>query len=505
MLKKIIKTLFALSIGQIITRLGSLLLIPLFVNYWSTTIYGEWLALSAAIGYLASLDFGISQASTNKMTQAYAIDDLTSFKIIQHSSLTLFITLAICLSIVICILVWTLPIVEWLNIKEITNFQAKITFLLLALYVLWSFPAKIINSTYHAIGRLEKSQWFDNAMKSFYLVIVSALLVLKQSVIMIALVQLMIMLVTTIIMLLDQRRNHSRIFPGLKYLKLKEIKSLIVPGFYFVLYMLAGLFWMQGTIILISGIMGGLFVAMYSVSRTLSLLGKQVVDSFYYALFPDIASLFAKKEYEKLRIIHKLLIYISFSFAILFAGIFWFYGKEIIYSWSIGKIVADETLLRLLLVLVTVQTIYLASGSLLLASNNHKKFTLYYLAANLFGIIISYFLIGKFGIDIVPLSFIAGELMFCYYFVLKDTCQKIQEDILRLIISFIRFSIPLILLIFSLGYLIDHLLLTMDNITRLITGIIVMLILSTSIIWFSFPKIEKRFLLDKVMQLRSSN
>lgn len=504
MLKRILKTLFALSIGQIISRISSLLLIPLFVNYWSTTIYGEWLALTAAIGYLASLDFGISQASTNKMTQAYAINDLISYKIVQQSSLALFLFLAISLSFAITILIWFVPLSTWLNIRVITSYQAKVTFLLLSLYIVWSFPAKIVNSTYHSIGRLEKSQWYDNAMKSSYLIIVSILLILKQSVVIIALVQLLIMLITMMIMLLDQYRNHRNIFPGVSYIKFREINSLILPGFFFLLYMLAGLFWMQGTIIIISGFFGGLLVAVFSVSRTLSLLGRQVVDSFYYALFPDIASLFAKNENEKLRVIHKLLIYISFSIALFLSSIFWFYGKEIIYIWSIGKIMADETLLRLLLILVTLQTIYLASGSLLLASNNHKKFTLYYLAANIIGIILSYFLIGIFGINIIPVSFIAGELVFCYYFVLKDSCQKIGEDIKSLTFTFLRFSVPLILVIFSCGYLIDFLLLHQETMIRLITGISLLLIASSFIIWYLFPKIEKQFLIDKLMKLRST-
>lgn len=502
MLKRILKILFALSIGQLIIRFSSFILIPLFVNYWSATMYGEWLALSAAIGYLASLDLGISQASTNKMIQAYSVGDITKFKSIQHSSLVFFIIIALFFSFFISVLVWLLPINSWLGIIEITEFQAKLTLVILTCHILWSLPTRIIISSYISIGKLDKAQWIDNVQKIGYLIIVVCLLLFRQNVVTIATAQLSLLILTTSYVIFDLKKNYTKVFPGIKFANKLEIKSLIVPGLFFILFMLANLFWMQGSIILISATFGGLLVAAFSISRTLSMLGRQTVDSFYYSLFPDIASLFARKENEKLRQIHKLLIFISFSIAIIFSAIFWFYGREIINLWTVGKVNADETLLRLLLILITFQTPYIASASILLATNNHKKFTLFYLAANIFGLVLSYLLIKEFGINVIPLSFMLFEIVFCYYFVIKDTCSRIEENLLKFLLAFLKYVIPMVLVVFSVSYLIDFTILNLDTTLRLIIGIILTLVLCSLIVWFIFPAKEKTFLTNKLKELK---
>jgi O-antigen/teichoic acid export membrane protein len=502
MLKRILKILFALSIGQLIIRFSSFILIPLFVNYWSATMYGEWLALSASIGYLASLDLGISQASTNKMIQAYSVGDLNSFKSIQHSSLLFFIIIAFLFSFFISVLIWLLPINSWLGIIEITEFQAKLTLLILTIFILWSLPTRIILSSYVSIGKLDKAQWIDNVQKIGYLIIVVCLLIFRQNVVTIAFAQLSLMILTTSYVLFDLKKNYIKVFPGIKFANKLEIKSLVVPGLFFILFMVANLFWMQGSIILISATFGGLLVASFSISRTLSMLGRQTVDSFYYSLFPDIASLFAKKENDKLRQIHKLLIFISFSIALIFSTIFWFYGKEIIFLWTVGKVNVDETLLRLLLLLITFQTPYIASASILLATNNHKKFTLFYLAANFFGLIFSYFLINQYGVNVIPICFMLCEIIFCYYFVFKDTCLRIEENLVNFIVAFLKYVLPLAIVLYSVAYLINFSLLNLDTTIRLIAGIILTLIISFLLVWFIFPAKEKSFLTRKLKELK---
>lgn len=502
MFKRILKILFALSIGQLIVRVSSFILIPLFVNYWSATMYGEWLALSAAIGYLASLDLGISQASTNKMIQAYASGDINSFKRTQHSSLIFFISIAFAITLLTSVLIWLIPIHKWLGIVEISELQAKLTLLLLSISILWSLPSRIIFSTYHSLGKLDKLQWIDNVQKVGYLILVVCLLILRQSVITIAAAQLVLLILTTSYVLFDLKKNYTNVFPGIKFANKVEIRSLILPGLFFILFMIANLFWMQGSIILISATFGGLLVASFSISRTLSMLGRQTVDSFYYSLFPDIASLYAKKENDKLKQIHKLLIFISFSIALIFSAIFWFYGKEIIFIWTVGKVVADETMLRLLLLLITLQTPYIASASFLLATNNHKKFTLFYFTANFFGLLISYLLIKHFGIDIIPISFMVCEIIFCYYFVLQDTCLRIEENIFNFILAFLKYVLPLILVVYSVAFIINLTLSDINTITRLTVGIILSLMLSSLVVWFIFPIKEKNFLISKLKELK---
>src|SRR5881394_3462474 len=94
MLRRIIPAANAIFLGHIIARLGSLILVPLFLRYWSATRYGEYLTLFAAISYLTSLDIGMQQAVINRLTQAYARNDFHSYRVIQHTAMTFYVLLA---------------------------------------------------------------------------------------------------------------------------------------------------------------------------------------------------------------------------------------------------------------------------------------------------------------------------------------------------------------------------------------------------------------------------
>ena len=58
-LGRISKLFAAQNASQVISLLTQLLLPPIFLHNYGVTLYGEWLALSAAIGYLATVNYGI--------------------------------------------------------------------------------------------------------------------------------------------------------------------------------------------------------------------------------------------------------------------------------------------------------------------------------------------------------------------------------------------------------------------------------------------------------------
>ena len=94
MFRRVLPAANAIFLGHLIVRLGSLVLVPLFLRYWSPISYGEYLALFAAVGYLASLDIGMQWAAVNRLTQAYARNDLEEYRTVQHSSFFFYLLLS---------------------------------------------------------------------------------------------------------------------------------------------------------------------------------------------------------------------------------------------------------------------------------------------------------------------------------------------------------------------------------------------------------------------------
>jgi O-antigen/teichoic acid export membrane protein len=425
MLKRILKALFALFFGQILSRFGSFILVPLFTKYWTPTVYGEWITLSATVGYIASLDFGVNQAAINRLTQEYAVKNLEQYKQIQHSALKFYSLAALGGLVIILFLLGFLPLNSLLGIVVTEAAETSYTLLFLSLYILTSLPAKIIFGIYQTTGNLSKTQWINNIQNIFFTIVVVLILIYGQGMLYVAILQYLLQIIAIIYVLLDVKIKYPDIFPGIKLSQKKIIKELFKPGLLFTLVLLANIIWMQGSILIISATLGGLMVAIFSISRTLSLLPRQIVSTFYAAIFPDIAIMSAKNDFEFLRLTHRLLIIIPMTISSIFFSMFWFYGEEIISYWTLGEIKPDALLLQLLLLLVILQTPYLSSASIPLATNKHKNFTLLFFASQLIGFISSILLLNTFEIYAIPICFIFSEIIFCYYFIIKDTCNQI--------------------------------------------------------------------------------
>src|SRR5262249_32656269 len=89
MFKRILKTLGALVAGHGIQTLTQLLVPPAFIAAYGVKGYGEWLVLSAAVGYLGTLDFGLQTYVLNELTTLYHRNEMEQFHKVQSVGLWL--------------------------------------------------------------------------------------------------------------------------------------------------------------------------------------------------------------------------------------------------------------------------------------------------------------------------------------------------------------------------------------------------------------------------------
>src|SRR5215472_13683629 len=89
MFKRILKTFSALAAGHGIQSLTQLLLPPAFIAAYGVQGYGEWLVLSAAVGYLGTLDFGLQTYVLNELTALYHRNEIEHFHKVQAVGLRL--------------------------------------------------------------------------------------------------------------------------------------------------------------------------------------------------------------------------------------------------------------------------------------------------------------------------------------------------------------------------------------------------------------------------------
>src|SRR5438046_2116585 len=88
---RVVRSLLAIVSGKLVVTAGTLLLLPLYLAHWSSTRYGEWLTLSAAVAYLSLLDFGMNMGAVNRLTQAYARRDSDDYRSVQRAAMAFYL------------------------------------------------------------------------------------------------------------------------------------------------------------------------------------------------------------------------------------------------------------------------------------------------------------------------------------------------------------------------------------------------------------------------------
>jgi O-antigen/teichoic acid export membrane protein len=402
-------------------------LVPLFLRYWTATQYGEYLTLFAAVAYLTGLDIGMQQATVNRLTQAYARNDLESYQRIQQTALLFYVVLATGVTFVIASLGWFLPVAPWLGLKMTRPSVAAGVIALLGAYVMWAMPMRLLVAIYQTTGNLARSQWIANAQQAFGVVLSALALVLGGGMLTIAFLQVATVALTAFYVLVDVRGRLPVLLPRLFRASFSVLKELLHPSLLFALLLVGNLVAFQGSLVLTSAVMGGLAVAVLSVSKAIIDVARQALYSIGLAFGPDFARMEVLEEFESLRNAHRRVVVGTAIVTLAFVAAIWYEGQEIITVWTRGHIEPDVTLIRLFLIFLAFQTPWAASSTVATATNRHKVQAIGYFLAAVIGIGVVAALLRLLGVWAVPVGLTFGEAVCCYHFVIKASCRIIRE------------------------------------------------------------------------------
>jgi O-antigen/teichoic acid export membrane protein len=428
---QVVRGFVAIVCGQGIRTIGHLLLVPLFLRYWSVAAYGEWLALASLTQYLSTCDFGMNTAGTNRLTQEYARGDLGAYTRYQASAFAFYAVVAGGGSLLLAVAVWQLPVPRWLGLQVIPADQAAWVAWLLGLQILWAMPVGFLSSIYRTTGRLAWSVWLGNARHLAAVALVPVVLGLGGGMPALAGFNLIPLAATAAFVLWHTSRRWPKLWPRPTQARAWALSELMAPSLFFALLTLASALTLQGAVLLVATQLGGVAVAVFVTSRTLTSLIRQVVFTVNNSLWPHLTAMEATGDYGRLRLIHRLIVLGSTALSIVCAAALWQVGPGVIDVWTGGKLMADVTLLRLLLVQVVLQAPWVASSVLPVASNRPQTVAVASAVSSVVGLAVAALLIGRYGVAAVPIGFIAGEALACYVFVPRQACRLVRDDFRR--------------------------------------------------------------------------
>jgi O-antigen/teichoic acid export membrane protein len=306
-IKRILKLLIAFLTGQGVAIVNQLLVPPLFIHRYANGMatYGEWIALSAAVSYLSSLNTGIQSYANNQMTIHYNRGEVDDAKAVQASALVMSLTLIAIVAIAGSMVLF-LPVGRWLNLHHTSSLAASETILLLTLSLIVSWLFAILANSFMAVGKLHRGANWMNAQRLVSTLLLSAFLWWRSSFPILALIQFSVMSLFTLLVAFDLRATAPFLLPSLRCASLKVIKSSLQPSGMFALGTMSAFLLWQAPVLLIQTILGAESLAIFSLTRAVFNMSRQLLVVVSLSIGQEITILTGSRDWNRLHRLYDL-------------------------------------------------------------------------------------------------------------------------------------------------------------------------------------------------------
>ena len=122
--------------GQAVVVVIQLAGVPILLNYWHASLYGEWLILFAIPSYLSLSDLGFSLSAANDMTARVGRQDRAGALTVFQSLAALVFFLAGLGILLITAAVALLPLENWIHLSGLATRDVR--------WVLWFLGAEVL-------------------------------------------------------------------------------------------------------------------------------------------------------------------------------------------------------------------------------------------------------------------------------------------------------------------------------------------------------------------------
>lgn len=409
---KSISANFLLTIWQIIFQLVS---VPVFLFFWGTAKYGEWLLLNSFTVFFQMSDLGINTSSLNSFVINYKKENIEKCRVIMITSI-IFITSIFSLVLICLISLFNLSIFG--KILKLNSLSADTVFhciLLMLLYTYLGTLANVINSIYNAKNKYSRGLTLDNIFKIMEGLLLIASVLLNISFLSILLIFCVLKIIHLLTKYIDSK-NYFDIVYRFKYFDLEALKELFKPSMAFLLMPISNTFISQGFLFLINYYLGPNYIVLYSTTRTLINTIRSFCDIFSRSMWPNITLAFSNSNHRLLRLYHSRVLMLTLIVFFLSTIFLFLFGKIIYVTWTAGKSEFDIILVLLLLIALLGNLIQ-SSGSLILqATNQHTSYSIMNFLFSFVGFVVAFTIVRiSKSVTYLPIGLIISEVLLSFY------------------------------------------------------------------------------------------
>jgi O-antigen/teichoic acid export membrane protein len=284
--------------------LSQLLLPPAFLHAYGMSLYGQWLALTAAISYLGTFNFGLQTYTNMQMAIHYTRGELQECREVQSGGLRVVLT-AILVFAVLLLATFFVPIDSILRLS-ISQRQAQWTLYILGCQVVVNMLLGLFIGKYLVIGAAHRGTNFQSAIQLLSTLAAAGLALMHASFPIIAGSQIVVTLLATGVLLADLHVAAPDIRPTLRYWRPGALGTVLKPSGQYALLYSSNILAYQAPMMLIQRILGPGAVVVFSVTRTVYSMSRRLLNLVTNSLGPEITMTYSQRDWRKLHRLYEL-------------------------------------------------------------------------------------------------------------------------------------------------------------------------------------------------------
>ncbi len=420
-LRRILKLLGAFFMSQGVAVLNQLLVPPIFLHRYphGVEMYGEWIALTAAVTYLGTLNSGIQSYGNNQMTLHYNRGEVQQAKTVQSSVLRIMMILLLLAGGVGVALLF-MPVSRWMGLRHITSEAASLTLLLMILRLVTGWVFGFVCNSYMMVGELHRGTVWGNLQRLVAMLALTVSLWMRASFPILALTQVASVLLFTVLVVVEIRFRAPVLFPSLRYGKLRDTLGVLKPSAYYMIYALGVFLCWQAPVLLIQKILGPTAVAVYALTRVVFNMSRQEIIIFTNAISQQNIELIARRSWNQLRRMYDLservvlLLNAAFTVGALLACPFLFK------VWLHRPGLYDPGMCMTMAIISAVMALRHHKWSFQYLSNRHEGVAKFNIAVYAGMTVFAALTLGVWGIQGYLVAWLVAELLICAYVIRQN-------------------------------------------------------------------------------------
>lgn len=412
MVGRIARATGAGAIGQLLSIVGRLLLVPMFLVSWGAHAYGEWLILSSAAAWLAVCDFGAQSYFINRLTMEWARDDLSAFERTAATGFVVFLTIPGVLLVIFGGLLTYAPVNEWLGIVETPIATVRAVLFLFIAQIVTSIPYGLLQGLYRATGKQATGAMIANVLLGAQLAGSYAVLMAGGGMLAMSLAQVLPSVPIAIWMAFDLRARFGDVrFFQLGRARWSVAREAVSPSLNFLAIQFAQAMVVQGSVIVIGRSLGAVDAAVFATIRTVLNLARQFLALLGHSAWPEITRLVAQGDANRLKALLISILRVSMCASLAYVAVMEGVGRQLLDLWLVGRLPYDTVLVRSFSIYLLLSVFWNLLASIFMATNGHRTLARWQVLSAGLAIVLCHFGAVAWGTSGGVAGLIVGEAL----------------------------------------------------------------------------------------------